>query len=103
MKLMMSVILMIGLATAGVALLAQARSIAGITGIVSGITHLRQENNLKKCEEMEAYASRQLRSIRDSFVPVMWLGGLTAVLGLAGLIVSGLKRKEEPGQPPPAN
>lgn len=95
----MSAILMIGLVTAGVAWLAQVRSIAAATAIISGLAHLRQENNHKKCEEVETIASRQLRSIRESFVPIIWLGGFTTVIGVAGLIVSVRKRKEEPGQP----
>lgn len=99
MKLIMSVILMLGLIIAGVAWLAQVRSIAGATAIISGLTHLRQENNQEMCKEVEALACQQLRSIQESFVPIIWLGGFTTLIGVAGLIVSVRKRKEEPGQP----
>ena len=101
MRLATIMVLLLGLATAGVAWVAQVRSIAAAASIVSGIADLRQADNLEKCQAAEAYTSRQLRSIRESFVPIMWLGGLTAASALMGLVVAGRKQKDHGGQQPP--
>lgn len=96
----MGLVLVLGLATAGAAWLAHVRSIARSTAIISGIAGLRQENSLKECETVETLTSRQLRSIQDSFVPLMWLGGLAAAVGLVGLAAAGRRGKGEIDQPP---
>lgn len=99
MKLMMILILILGLLTAGVALFEQVRTMAISATIVSGIADLRQENNADKCQIIEDQTNRLLRSIRDSFVPIMWMGVATAVAGLAGIVAMGRKRKDDRGQP----
>jgi len=102
MRLMMVFVLVLGLMTTGVAWVAQVRAIAKSTTIVSGITDLRQENNMDKCQAVENFTSRQLRGIRDSFVPLMWLGGLTATVALVGMVIASRKQKDQGGQQPPA-
>ncbi len=93
MKSIMISVLILGLLTAGVALYGQAHTMAISATIVSGIADLRQENNADKCQIVEDQTSRLLRSIRDSFVPIMWIGVATAVAGLAGIVTIGRNRK----------
>jgi hypothetical protein len=75
MKLIMTATLVFGLAVSGVAFIAQAQAMARAATIVSGIADLRTADNLTEYQQVETHASRGLRKIQDSFVPIMWLGG----------------------------
>ena len=86
MKLIMTVILMLSFAITGIAFLAQAQAIARSVTIVSGIADMRTADNLTECQQVESHASQKLCKIQDSFIPIKWLGGLTVLCGLAGLI-----------------
>ncbi len=98
MKLIMGMVLVIGLATVAASGLAYASAIAKSTTIICEITQLH-ESNPANLEQFQSMASAKLRTIQDSFVPLMYLGGFTALLGLVGLIVSARKRDDKSGQP----
>jgi hypothetical protein len=88
MKRIMTATLLLGLAVVGLAGIAKVRTMASSATIVSGIADLRQENNLTECQRVESHASRRLRKMQDSFIPIMWLGGIITVTGITGLIIA---------------
>ena len=95
MKLIMTAVLLLGLATIGMAGIGKARTMARSASIVSGIADLRQENNLTECQQVESHVSCSLRCIQDSFAPIIWVGGLIALCGLTGIIVASRKQPRQ--------
>ena len=93
----MIMILMIGLATVGASVFAYASALAKSTVIICETKQLHGENPTN-LEQFKCMASSKLRTIQDSFIPLMYLGGFTALLGLIGLVVSARKRNDQSGQ-----
>ena len=89
----MTIILIIGLATLGLATLAYAHTIASSASIISDISTLRDTSGYERCEAVEIRASQRLAKLRSDTQPLMALGAITAVLGLIGLV--GTIRKPE--------
>ena len=89
----MTIIIIIGLATLGLATLAYAHTVASSASIISDLSTLRDTSGYERCEAVEIRTSQHLAKLRDETKPLMALGALTAVLGLIGLV--GTTRKPE--------
>ena len=82
----MAIILIVGLATLGLAALAYVHTISSSASIISDISTLRETSGYERCEAVEIRTSQHLSKLRDETKPLMALGALTAVLGLIGLV-----------------
>ena len=98
MKIIATFTLIVGLAISGLSAIAQAKATAGSAHIISDITSLRQANNYEEFTALGDRTSITLRTIQDSFILLIELGALTAILGLVGLIEAIWKQPKECGQ-----
>ena len=98
MKMIATLTFIVGLAIMGFSALAQIQAKAGSTHIISDISSLRLADHYEECEALCARTSRTLRRIQDSLTPLLSLGAITAMLGLAALIMALRKQPKECGQ-----
>ena len=98
MKYIATFTFIVGLAIMGFSALAQIKAKAGSTHIISDISSLRQADNYEECEALCTRTSSTLRRIQDSFSPLLGLGAITAMIGLAALIMAIRKQPKECGQ-----
>ena len=103
MKYIATFTLIVGLAIMSFSALAQIKAKAGSTHIISDISSLRLAGNYEECDALCARTSSTLRRIQDSFTPLLSLGAITAMLGLAVLIMAiRIQQKECVQQAGPA-
>ena len=98
MKYIATFTLIVGLAIMSFSALAQIKAKAGSTHIISDISSLRLADNYEECDALCARTSSTLRRIQDGFTPLLSLGAITAMLGLAALIMAIRKQSKECGQ-----
>ena len=99
MKLLMTIIILLGIAVFVSAGFARLQAQMKAAGIICDLLKLQNVSNYEQAQQVQSMTSKDLQVIQKSFKPVMWLGGIIALVGTAGLVIVCLRKKQKIAQP----
>ena len=91
----MAVIVILGLVIFAASTIAWVQSQAISTSIICEIGNIRNEHTVELVDPLLARTCKGLKEIRESFMPVIWLGGITGLIGIVGLACICRKKTTE--------
>jgi hypothetical protein len=93
MRITFGILLLLGLAILAGSFIAQAKSLAIFTGISSEVSHFRYSDDPARAEHLLDNISKRSLIVKASYDPLMWMGGLVALVSAAGLTSETLRQR----------
>jgi hypothetical protein len=95
MKMIMIAVIVLGIGVFVAATLAHAKTVVVSASIISAMVELKNEQNAEKVQPSLSVTSRGLKELRESLTPILWFGGIAAMIGTAGLIFICARKKQK--------